>query len=164
MTTTRPSHLLAAGLLAVLSAACGGSSSSNDLASDPTSAPAVAASSAAAAPSPKASACEAVPKALLDSIASGAEKDVGTLTLTNGKAYRSADYKSVFFVAAHLSAPGVKDEVGVWATNSLTSGGGLILAADGFAKQFTVWPDADKSAAKISGGDPAIDKAKDCVG
>lgn len=107
--------------------------------------------------------CVAVSQAMLDGIASGAEKSVGTVKLSRGEAVKSPDFDKVYFIAAHLSAPGVKDEVAVWSSNSLAPGGGLILAVDGYAQQFTVWPDADKSSAKISKADPSVGRAKNCT-
>lgn len=122
----------------------------------------VAACSSGSSGHPKAT-CVTVPQAMLDGIASGAEKDVGTLKITKGEAVKSPDFKNVYFIAAHISAVGLKDAVGVWASNSLQPGGGQIMAVDGFAQQFTVWPDADHTSAKIGKADPSVDKAKGCV-
>lgn len=122
---------------------------------------------AAPAAAPKAPAgpavqCLPVAQATLDAIAEGAESDVGTITLSGGQAVKSPDHANVYLIAAHMSAAGV-NEVGVWASNSLAPGGGLVMAADGIAKQFTVWPDADKTDAQISSADKAVGQAEDCT-
>ena len=65
-------------------------------------------------------------------------------------------------MAARLRAPGV-DETDVWATNRLTVGEGSILSVDGFAQQFTMWPKASKSEARISPGDAGVQAARDCL-
>jgi hypothetical protein len=53
--------------------------------------------------------------------------------------------------------------VGVFAATALTGSGGMVLAIDGPAKQFTTWPDADKTDAAISETDPSVAAAKACL-
>jgi hypothetical protein len=113
----------------------------------------------AADPEPPAP-CGAAPQELLDAIASGAESDVGTLQLTAGKTLRTGD---TYLVAARIAGSGLDGtDVGVWATSDLQPGVGLLLAVDGFAKQLTVWPDADSSAADIGAGDPDVQAVASC--
>jgi hypothetical protein len=69
----------------------------------------------------------------------------------------------VYVVAVKFSATGVASQVGVFAATSLTGSGGMVLAIDGPAKQFTVWPDADKTDAAISETDPSVAAAKACL-
>ena len=165
-TARRPLALLLTTPLLLL-AACGGSDSTDSSAAGDTAAsaaPVATKAAPAATKAAKSSRCETVSQALLDGIASGAEDGVGKLTLSNGAAVRSKDYSEVYLVAAKLTAPGVDGDIGVWATNSLTAGGGLIMSVDGFAKQFTVWPDADKTDAEISLSADGYDEARDCIG
>ena len=118
----------------------------------------------AATPKPTAtSRCASVPDALANDILGGNEPDTGALRLVQAAAWRSPDFTKVWFVAIKFKIQGGDELTGVWATNSLEAGGGLILAVDGFAKEFTVWPDADKTAARISGGDPGIDASESCL-
>lgn len=142
------------------------SSAPTSTASPTTAAPSRAAPTTAAPTTPTkaaASRCLPVPQALLDAIASGEEAGVGGLRLSKGYAVQSKDFKKVYVIAAEITAPGVSGEQGVWASNSLESGGGgLILSVDGFAQQFTVWPDADKTDAKITQAADGVDEAKDC--
>lgn len=105
--------------------------------------------------------CEQVSADLLSRLADGAEADVGDLSLSNGRAYRSPDYEQVYFVAADITAPGVDGDPAVWATNDL-NGGGVFMAVDNVAQTFTTWPDANTTAAAIQSTDPAVSAAKDC--
>ena len=100
---------------------------------------------------------------MLDAIATGAEDGVGGLKLSNGYAVKSKDFEKVYLIAARLAAPGVEGDVGVWASNSLEPGGGLIMAVDGFAKEFTVWPDANKTDAQIDQTADGYDEVRACV-
>lgn len=139
-------------LLCLALAGCGAGETASDSDAAPPS---------LAAPEP--SRCVDVTPALLAAIAAGAEKDVGKLTLTVGSAVKSNDFENVFIVAAAVFAPGVDGETGVWATNSLTPGKGTTLAVDGFAKQFAVWPDGDKSSAGVTLSADGVDEAKECL-
>jgi hypothetical protein len=112
---------------------------------------------------PAASACEPVPQELVDSINRGAEDGSG-MVVDRAAAYRSPNHEKVYFVAGHFTAPGVDDATGVWVTNSIDPAApGILMAADAFAQQFTVWPDADKTDAAIGLADPGIPAAKDCL-
>ncbi|WP_222267424.1 hypothetical protein [Modestobacter marinus] len=95
-------------------------------------------------------------------IADGAQDGSGFVA-REAAAVRSSDFTEVYFVAMRFSATGGGDEVGVWATNSIDETA-VTMSVDGFAKQFTVWPDADEAAADISAADPSVDAAKECLG
>ncbi len=138
-----------AGLLAL--SACGGGGNEE---------PAEADQEAAAE---SAQACEEVPQGVLDNIAGGAKEGTG-LAPVSGAAYRSPDFEKVYLVAMEFSAEGVENQVGVWATNSLDPAEpGMILAVDGFAKEFTTWVDAETTDAAIGPADPSADAAEACL-
>lgn len=115
-----------------------------------------------AAPVKPASKCIEVSTALGQSLMSGAEAGTGAKFL-KASAVKSPGSDSVYFIAVKFSATGVDNQVGVFASTALTNGGGMVLAIDGTAKQFTVWPDADKTDAAISGADPSVAVAKACL-
>ena len=96
------------------------------------------------------------------SIISGAEAGTGA-KFVKASAVKSPDFDKVYFIAVEFSATGVDNQIGVFASNSLTDGGGVVMAVDEMAKQFTVWPDADKTDAAISGADPSVATAKACL-
>lgn len=106
------------------------------------------------------SACIRLPQSVIEAIASGQEEGVGMVPVI-GYAIKSPDFNNVYFMAIEFEATGVKNQVGVFARNGLETG--LILSVDGFAKEFTVWPDASKTDAQISGADRSIDVVKNCI-
>jgi len=110
-----------------------------------------------------ASSCLEVPATTQQAIASGAGASTGGITPVKAAGYKSPDFEDVTFIAMRFSAEGVDDQVGVWATNNFDTGGGLMLAVDGFAQQFTDFPDADSTEAAIAIDDPGVAKAKDCL-
>ena len=106
--------------------------------------------------------CEAVPAEVMTAIADGAQD--GTEFVAREAAAFQADGSEVYYVALRFAAAGGGDEVGVWATNSLAvNQAATVLSVDGFAKQFTVWPDAE-AAFDISPAHPSVSAAKDCLG
>lgn len=109
--------------------------------------------------------CLSVPAEKVQGILSGAEDGVGTLAPAGkAAAVKSDDYENVYMIAIVFAAPGMDDpELGVWASNALTVSGGTIMAVDGFAQQFTVWPDADRTDANITINDDGVTEAKDCL-
>ena len=137
--------------------ACGGAAT--------TSAPEAVPSKTAAppaAPSKPATACLPVDSAMGQGIMSGAEAGTGAKYVRSA-AVKSPDFDKVYFIAVEFSADGVGKQVGVFSSNALTAGGGLVMAVDGMAQQFTVWPDADTTKAAISRDDPSVDVAKACL-
>jgi hypothetical protein len=85
------------------------------------------------------------------------------MTFVSAKAIKSPDFAKVYFIAMKFSAAGVEDQVGVWASNSLEPGGGLIMAIDGVAQQFSDWGPGSSTAAKISAADPSVAAAESCL-
>lgn len=106
-------------------------------------------------------ACEPA-DALGRAIATGREDGTG-LKFQDAVAVRSKDFEKLWFVAMEFTAPGVGTEVGVWASNSLKPGGGLIMSVDGFATEFTVWPDGGETSANLSINDDGASEALDCL-
>ena len=107
-------------------------------------------------------ACETAPDELAAAIIDGEEEGAGLAPVASA-AVLSPDFEQVYFIAVEFSATGVDNQVGVWASNSLEPGGGIIMAVDGMAQEFTVWPDADSTDAAISPADPSVESAKACL-
>lgn len=106
--------------------------------------------------------CEYVSPEMLRTIAGGAPDRLRITPITSA-AVRSADYPELYMIAMRFSVPGVGEEFGVWASNSLQPGGGLIIAVDDFAQNFTQWPAGDTSSFKISQTDHGVEEAEICV-
>lgn len=85
------------------------------------------------------------------------------MAAVRASAVRSPDFEQVYFIAVEFSLTGTSNVVGVWASNSLAPGDGLVLSADSFAKEFSDLPDAATTDATISPSDPAIRQARGCV-
>ncbi|MFW6598131.1 hypothetical protein ACQBAU_16255 [Propionibacteriaceae bacterium Y2011] len=96
---------------------------------------------------------------ILDGAPDGTAKEAG-YKLIKAAAVKSPDHKEVYVVAIRFDAPGGDPVTGVWATTSLTTG--PILSVDGFAKNFTQWPDGTKQSG-ITGVEPYVQAAKGCV-
>jgi hypothetical protein len=144
------SGLLFAAALVVLLASCGGDdkSSSGDKASS-------------------ADRCRNVPKSLVDAIEAGLTVTGGG-TLTNVKAVKSTDFKRVYFISADIEGSGMEepnsDDIGTWVKSGpLRVGGGLILAVDATANEFSDWGDGRKTDAQLSMEDEGAEESKDCV-
>lgn len=106
--------------------------------------------------------CVDVPRDAMDRISEGLTGDV---RLTSAVAVRSGDYEEVYMIAGELDGPGLEGEgdVGVWASNSLEPGGGLTLAVDGVANEFSDWPDGGGTDAEMSVTDDGVSEARDCL-
>lgn len=78
---------------------------------------------------------------------------------------KSKDYSKVWMIAAEIEGPGVDgdSQIATWASNGLDASTGLILSVDGFAKEFSDWPDGSKTDAGTSQSDDGVAEAKACV-
>lgn len=106
-----------------------------------------------------AAACLAVPTALIDAINTGIE---GSAHISRAAAVRSDDFETLYFVAGELDGSEAIDgpgDIGVWVTNSLTAGGGLIFALDGYAHQFSDWG----LATQAKRSDHGYDESRGCL-
>lgn len=110
--------------------------------------------------------CETIDEEWGERIADGAEDGVGKIEPGRLVAVKSPDHGDAYFIAMEFTGPGFEDdpEVGIWATNDLTPGAGLIIAVDGFAKNFTVWPDGDQGQLELSSTDQGAKDAVACLG
>jgi hypothetical protein len=103
--------------------------------------------------------CLAVSAKMRKAIGTGLEDG---FSLTQAAAVKSPDFAKVYFIAGRLKGPGV-DQRAVWASNSLTPGGGVIMAVDAMAQEFSDWGDADSTDAQISKVDPSVRRARACL-
>lgn len=113
---------------------------------------------------PATSRCIKVPQAKLENIASGLTISGGG-SLREGWAVKSGDFNSLYFIAAEIDGPGLKGngDIGLWASNRLESGQGLILSVDSIAKEFSVWPHGDTTDSNITQSDDGAAEAKRCA-
>jgi hypothetical protein len=106
--------------------------------------------------------CLTVPQEVIGAIAAGAPEGSGFVA-RQGMAVLGTGGE-VYFVAMRFDAAGETDMTGVWATTSITANEtSSVISVDGFAKQFTVWPDAE-AAFDISPAHASAGEAEDCLG
>lgn len=82
-----------------------------------------------------------------------------------GFAVRSNDYERVWFVAAEITGPGIepKQAIGLWAINGELDQPGIILSVNGFALEFTEYPDGSTTDAQTSQFDDGAQEALACA-
>lgn len=101
--------------------------------------------------------------AMQRAIVAGHEDGVGLQAL-DAAAVRSDELSGAYVIALRFTAEQArKPLVGVWSSGSLDPDGGRILAVDGIARRFTVWPDAYKPEAQITVTDDGLEEAAACV-
>lgn len=114
------------------------------------------------------SSCLKISKWYPTEVLNGAESSAGKLRFVSAAAVKSTDFKQVHFVAIAFKASGVGTQVGVWAVSGklpqkASDLSGLTLAIDGTAQQFTVWPDGDRTNARIAKNDRSVGIARACL-
>lgn len=81
-------------------------------------------------------------------------------------AVKSEDFEDVWMVAAKIYGTGMEEGTGpgVWAISGDPDKPGMTLSVDGFAKEFSSWPDGSKTSAKVGANNDGVDDAKLCYG
>ena len=99
---------------------------------------------------------------MVDAVATGTVEGQGSLEPV--VAVRSDDFEEVYFIAAEIDGPEVEadGDVGVWASNSLQPGEGLIMSVNALAKEFSEWPAGDSTDANITTSDEGAAEAVAC--
>jgi len=106
--------------------------------------------------------CLSVPTEVMGMIAEGALEGSGFVAKEAAAVLGTGD--EVYFVAMRFDSGGQSDMVGVWSTTFIAADESSgVISVDGFAKQFTHWPDAEQ-AFDISPAHPPALAAKDCLG
>jgi ABC-type sugar transport system substrate-binding protein len=80
-------------------------------------------------------------------------------------AVKSRSFENVWMVAAKIYGPGMESGTGpgVWAMGGEPDSPNMILAVDGFAKEFSPYPDAAKTKAAITTADDGVSEALACA-
>ena len=78
---------------------------------------------------------------------------------------RSKDYESVYMLACLIYGPGIEEgvEPGVWAHGGEPDNPAIIMSVNGFAKEFSVFPDASKTDAQITLSAHGVSEAEACA-
>lgn len=144
----------------MLLAGCAGSDGGNDAASSSRSlTKAETSKSSSKATSDK---CEKITKSFGQAILDGAPEGGNQLKYVEGSAVKSSEHKKAYYVAITFDdGTGLGEETGVWAATNLKSG--PFQSVDGFATEFTQWPDASTTEAGMTVGDKGSLAAKGCI-
>jgi hypothetical protein len=111
-----------------------------------------------------ASRCLAVPASMVQVLTDGLTVRGGG-TISSTAAVRSRAFENMYFIAAEIDGPGLErtGDVGVWASNRLEGGQGLVLAVNGIANEFSVWPSGSDSSSNIKMSDDGARQAQACL-
>jgi hypothetical protein len=103
--------------------------------------------------------CVKVPDKMSSAIQDGFKDKSIKLVVSTVYAVKSKDYKNVYFIAGKTD----NGEIGVWSSNSLKAGQGMIMATDSYAVELSMWPDGRMSKAKLSMFDDGFSDALHCL-
>lgn len=71
----------------------------------------------------------------------------------------SSEHYNLYFIGIHTSPDGL----GIWATNHLTPGKGMIFALNKIARNTTVWPTPNRQTTGIGMKGPGIKELRQCM-
>lgn len=111
----------------------------------------------------KAADCLTVPDAVSAAIAGGGKPS--DLVVKSGAAVKSTERKDMYFVALKFTqGSDATESIGLWAAANLDEGANTFISVDGYAKQFTQWPDGSASSYKLSMTEKDAKSALECAG
>jgi hypothetical protein len=112
-----------------------------------------------AALSAQASDCIYNPKAA-DILATSLRFPDATVNAKQSVAFKSNDFKNLYFIAALVNSESFGSNIGVWVSNNLESG--MIFSANSDAAITTVFPDGQKAGPKVEASDHGYNEAITC--
>jgi hypothetical protein len=115
---------------------------------------------------PISSRCLDVPAQLVHDIEEGlTEKGSVSLRVENAQAVKSTDHKNVYFIAVDIQGPGLDGatDIGVWASNALEPGKGMVLSVDAVAAEMSEWPKGENTKAGVTMADDGAREAVACL-
>ncbi|HML40387.1 MAG TPA: hypothetical protein PKD23_06875 [Bellilinea sp.] len=124
---------------------------------------ALATRSKSAAPS-AADRCLPATQAQLDFINAGIQAVDAGNSVREGWAVKSNDYENVYMVAAMIYGAGMEDGTGpgIWALGGDPENPNTALSVNGFAQNFTPFPDASQTDAEITQSSDGVEAVKGC--
>jgi len=116
--------------------------------------------------SPSVNACEKLSTEMVKTIASALSiSGGGDLEVSTARAVKSKDFDNVYFIAAEIQGMGMEGngEIGLWSSNSLQAGKGMLFSVNSLAVEFSTYPDGRRSKAHLSQYDHGGQEAIQCV-
>jgi hypothetical protein len=105
--------------------------------------------------------CLPVDLQMLEAIALGAHDY--EVTPIRGAAIKSADYENLYLIAMQFTPDDSEPETGIWASESLEPGQAQIIAVNGFAREYTVWPFGADTSLQVTQDDDGAREAVACL-
>lgn len=109
--------------------------------------------------------CESVPASMV-AVLEDALTVQGGGSIPDAAAVRSGSFERIYFIAAEIEGPGLEGagDIGVWASNRLEGGAGLIFSVDQVAQEFSQFGPGGRTDANITMADDGAREAVDCLG
>ena len=108
--------------------------------------------------------CESVPASMVSVLADALTVGGGG-SIGNAAAVRSGSFERLYFIAAEIDGPGLEErgDIGVWASNRLEGGAGMIFSVNAMAEEFSQFGSGRTTDANITMSDDGARAAEDCV-
>ena len=97
---------------------------------------------------------------IIKNIASGSRYPDASIDTKQSVAFKSNDFKKLYFIAARINSDAFKPSIGIWTVNGIESG--MIFSVNTDAKITTVFPDGEKSGPKIKKSDHGYNEVTKC--
>ena len=109
--------------------------------------------------------CTPVPSEMVEVLNGGFSNEGYAIAPNTVRAVKSNAFKSLYFIAGRATGPQLPPpgHIGVWASNSLQAGEGMILSVNWLATDYSVWPDGKETQAKISLSDHGKFESESCA-
>lgn len=109
--------------------------------------------------------CETAPEPLLELIEKDLVIEGAALVKKTARMVKSGDYQNIHFIAARLRAENDKanGDIGLWASNSLIAGKGMIFSVNSTALAISNWPNGKKSPLRLTKRSKGARKSIACV-
>lgn len=168
----KPSFILIAiiAIFALCVICIGGSFAMDALGLIPTSSPTPASTSISAVIQPTAATtqnnrCVPASQQQIETIRTGIKDIEPNNDIQTAWAVKSNDFKNIWFVAAEIFGAGIqpKQAIGVWAISGDPAAPGMTLSVNGFATQFSPYPDGATTDAQTSMNDDGAQQALACA-
>lgn len=109
--------------------------------------------------------CTPIPAEMIEVLNGGFSSEGYAIDPSTVRAVKSNAFKSLYFIAGRVTGPQLPPpgHIGVWASNSLQAGEGMVLSVNWLATDYSVWPDGKETQAKISLSDHGKSESESCA-
>ena len=97
---------------------------------------------------------------IIKNIASGSRYSDASIDTKQSVAFKSNDFKKLYFIASRINSVAFKPSIGIWTVNDIDSG--MIFSVNTDAKITTVFPDGEKTGPRIKKSDHGYNEVIKC--